>query len=273
GRNFDIGGGYILKPNLGFSYNIDLQKTVADMGPGSAEITSLNGIDSIFARTGYSNVNGGRVGLKGYLAAHAGLTVDLIKSTGEGSLWLGYDFEHHLYDKQLKDNSDYWEDYSPAYTEHDIGIGLGAWYTLDRKLSLGWSVEAGFHAANAGVSTVKRDDGLDPAHEYTEVIFGITPVAAAGVVYKVFPDKFNLNGSLSLCPIGYTYNKFSNNDTVNVTNTDKITNTVSGAAAATSLGFTWFITDGFAFDAYITTLAAGSRLNLTQFAALLSYKR
>ena len=273
GKNFDFGGGFILKPNLGFSYNIDLQKTVADHGPGSAQTTTLNGRDDFFARSQYSNVNGGRVGLKGYLAAHAGLAADLNKSTGDGSLWLGYDFEYHLYDNQLKDNSDYWEDYNPAYMGHNIGIGIGAWYTLDRKLSLGWSAEIGVNMAKAGITTVTRDDGVDPANEYTEFVFGLTPVVTAGIVYKFLPDKFNLNGSIALWPVSYTYDKFSNNDTVNVVNTERKTNTVSGAVATTSLGFTWFITDGFAFDACVTTLASGSRLNVTQFAALLSYKR
>jgi|GEM_PF-6920381 len=274
GKNFDLGGGYVFKPNVGFSYNFDLQKTVADTGPGSTETTTLNGQDDFFRRADYNGVNNGtgRVGLAGYIAAHLGLGFDLSTSTADGSLWLGYDLEYHLYDKQTE-SSGYWEDYSPSYLKNFIDIGVGAWYTIDRRLSLGWFVGSGFSIENASVTSVKKNGGAEPDNEYTEVIFGITPMISAGVVHKFLPDKFNINGSLALFPIGYTFSQFKDVDKRNAMTITRTDNTIESLAAQTSLGFTWFITDGLSFDAYLTTLANGSRLNLTNFSALLSYKR
>jgi hypothetical protein len=273
GRNFDLGGGLTLKPNLAFSYNTNLQKSVT-YKPGGAETTELNGSDSFFASTAYKrSVNDGKVGLTGYMAGHAGLSVDLSKSTGDGSLWFGYDLEQHLYDKQTTDNSDYWKDYNPSYAKHYIDIGVGAWYTLDRKLSLGWSAGSGFNIENAKVTSAKESYGTGPEREFTEVIFGINPSITAGVVFKALPNRLSLNGSIALYPVGYEYDKLTEYNSVSAITTETTTNTISSTKAETSLGFTWFIADGLSFDAYVTTHTNGSRLNLTDFSALLSYKR
>ena len=269
GKNF-ARGDYVFKPTLGLAYCFDLGKNVSDTGAGTITTTVLNGIDDFFAGTRYS-ANGGRVGLIGYMKAHAGLMVDLSKSTGDGSLWIGYNMEQHFYDRQTKDDSGYWEDYSPWLTKHGIQIELSAWYNMDRKLSLGWSVGSGFDLVSASVSTVQTI--LTNDNEYSELVFEIHPSIAAGVVYKLLPDKFNVNGSLVLFPAGYTYNQFTDNDIPSVIKTSTTAHNIASTAAVTSLGFTWFITDGFAFDACTTTLAIGSRINFTNFSALLSYKR
>ena len=280
GRNFDLGNGYVLKPNAGFSYNADLRKTVSSPGTaGGAETTMLTGIDPFFTASGYTGVNSGRVGLKGYLTAHAGLSVDLAKNTGDGSLWLGYDLKYNFYDRQTNVSSGAWTDYSPSLMGHYINAGLGAWYTLDRKVSLGWSVESCFELINASVTSAftsaMASGGLSPDHEYSETLFTMVPKAVIGVVYKMLPDKFNFNASIGLYPIGdgFILRKLDHTDISGVAAVSagkKIT--VNSAYAATSLGFTWFITDGFSFDAAATTLASGSKVNLTQFSALLSYK-
>ena len=281
GRNFKAGGGLTIKPNLAFRYNIDLQKNVTYDGPGDARITELNGKDNFFAAAAYgNNTNDGIVGLKGYVTAHAGVKLDLAKNATDGSLWLKYDFADYLYGNQTIDNTDYWKNYNPFRMDHSLTLGVGAWYTMDRKLSLGWSAESGFGLVHAKITSEQESFGAipnDPNHEFTEALFGIIPSIAAGVVYRALPDKFNLNAGIVLYPIMYTYNKFTDNDTVIVKAVTKTTNTISSARAETLLGFTWFITDGFAFDAAVSLAggsgANGSRLNLTDFSALLSYKR
>jgi len=277
GKNFDLGGGFVLKPNLGFTYNIDLRKTVA--GSGSAETTTLTGVDSFFTDSAYSNVNNGMVGLKGYLTGYAGLTADLSKNTTDGSLWLGYNLKYNFYDRQIKTGSGAWTDFDPSYMNHSINLGVGAWYALDRKLSLGWSVEGTFELTNAKITSaltsVWAGMGRSPDHKYTDIIFGFIPKAAFGVVYKPVPDRFNFNGSIALYPIGdgFIHRKLTHSDIsgVAVTTTEK-NNRVNATYAATSLGFTWFIIEKLSLDAGVTALTNGSRVNLTQFSALLSYK-
>ena len=269
GKNFDLGSGFVLKPNLGFSYNIDLRKNVTDPE------TTLEGVDSFFADSAYKDVNSGKVGLKGYLTGYAGLTADLSRNTTDGSLWFGYNLKYNFYDRQTTTSSGGWTDYDPFNMSHSINLGVGAWYTLDRKLSLGWSAEASFELKNAKVTSAMDDSGLPPDHRYTDFIFGIIPKAAVGVVYKPIPNRFNFNASIALYPIGdgFVHRKFTHTDISGVaTATTEKNNRVNATYAATSLGFTWFIIENLALDAGITTLTNGSRVNLTQFSALLSYK-
>ena len=270
GRNFEFGSGNVLKPNLGFNYNFDLQKTVTDPGTsGSIETTTLNGVDPFFSqKPGYSSINGGKVGLTGIIAAHAGVEVALPVY----SIWAGYDFETHTYDKQIS-SSAAWTDYAPSYTGHLINAGVGGWYTFDRKLSFAWSLESDFGIENAAVSSVQTNGLPVPDHKFSDSLFAIYPKMAAGVVYKLLPDKFNFNASIALYPLDFTYRKFTHNDISGVmTNTTEKTSKISTAYTDTALGFTWFITSGFSFDTAVNITANKIKVDLTSFSALLSYK-
>ena len=273
GRNFDLGNGYTFKPNLGFSYNINLQKTVSDPGDG-LETTTLTSIDPFFSRMdGYSDIQGGQVGLTGIVNGHAGMGVDLSAKAWDGSLWVGYDLETRTYDKQVTSSSDYWESYDPSYTSHLINVGVGAWYAMDRKLSLGWSVESDFDIKSAQITSVQKEDMPNPDHDFSDTLFKITPKITTGIVFKIKPDAFNFNGSLTLYPLDYSYRKFFHSDLSGVmSNTTTISNTVGTAKTGTSLGFTWFITDGFSFDTAIAAVF-GAKVDITAFSVLLSYKR
>ena len=276
GRNFVTGSGLTFKPNLGFTYGRNLQRTISDTA--GLVTTEFNGEDPFFAnRSGYTDINNGITGYTGYMAAHAGLGVDLSGTKGDASLWLGYDFLTHTYDRQTSQSSGYWEDYNPSYLGNMINLGVGAWYTMDRRLSFGWSVESDFAIANAKINSMEKK-GVDPEQTFTDFMIGIYPKIAAGVSYKMLVDILNLNASLTLYPLEYSYRKFTHDDqsliSTNIVNTS---NKINSAYAVTSLGFTWFITDGFLFDTVVSlaggSSANGSRINLTEFAALFSFKR
>lgn len=273
GKNFDMGGGYILKPNLGFAYCFDMNKTVSKPGGGSVETTTLGGADPYFSQAdGYTGILDGEVGLTGMINAGAGLGIDRAADGWDGSLWVDYGFETHLYDKQLTDTFGYWEDYAPSFTGHLINIGVGAWYALDRRLSLGWSVEGDFGLISAKVTSVQDTGGLPPDHEYSDLVFGISPKIAAGVVYKAVPDRLNFNASLALYPLEYSFRKFSHVDMAYTqeTRTDK-SHIIGSAYTTTSLGLTWFIANGLAFDTAISA-AMGARVDITALSALLSLR-
>jgi hypothetical protein len=268
GRNFELGGGLVVKPNLSFHYNIDLTKN--EMDSGGVETTTLNGMDHFFSqKDGYSNINDGKVGLTGIITAHAGLGIDLPIY----SIWAGYDFETHTYDKQMTNSSDDWVDYSPSYTRSLINIGVGGWYTLDRKLSFSWSLESDFDIENAAVTSEKLKGWLKPEHEFTDSIFAIYPKIAAGVVYKLLPDRFNFNASLALHPLDYSYRKFTHTDSgINPSTITDTSSKINSTYTDTALGFTWFIAPGFSFDAATNFIAGAAKVDLTAFSVLLSYK-
>jgi len=276
GKNFDLGSGLVLMPKLGFRYNASVQKSVTNPGtPGSVKTTALNGIDPYFSQaSGYTAIQNGQVGLTGIIGAHAGLEVDRSAGAWDGSLWAGYDFETHTYDNQISDSSGYWEGYNPSYTGHLINLGVSFCYTLDRKLSFGWSVEGDFGIVNAKVTSVQTQNDAMPDHNFTDAVYGIAPKLSAGVVYKALPDKFNFNASLALYPLEYSYRKFTHSDISGVMTTTTDTSSIINAAyATTSLGFTWFITDGFSLDAATGVNAASTTVDITNFSVLLSYRR
>ena len=275
GRNFDLGGETILKPKLGFTYNRNLQKTVSDPGgPGSVETTVYNGVDYFFAnQPGYVDVQDGKVGLTGIIAAHAGADLDLTLGGNDHSIWVGYDLETHTYENQVKDSSGYWEDYGPSYMGHCINAGIGAWYTLDRRLSFAWSAESDFALIKAAVTSVKTQTAPAVDHEYADSLFIISPKIAAGVSYKAIPDKLTFNASLALYPLEYTHRKFTHNDQSMFTKkTVDTSNKITSTYTATSLGLNWLITAGLSFDTAIGIVAGSTKADLTAFSALLSYK-
>jgi hypothetical protein len=274
GRNFKIRDGLILKPNLGFAYNFNLQENVLDPGtPGSIETTELKGIDPYFGNPnpGYVDINNGAVGYKGYYSIHAGLEAALLINAINSSIWASYDFASHNYDKQSTDSQGHWKSYNPAYSANIVNLGLGASYMLDRRLSMGWSVESDIKFANAAVTSIEEKNGLAPRHKYSEDMFGIYPKAAIGITSKLLVDILNLNGSIALYPLAYSYRKFKH-DVITIT-TDK-NHKINSAQAEPSLGFTWFLTNGLLMDLAASTIIdlSGSRLNLSRLALLLSYK-
>jgi hypothetical protein len=272
GKSFDIGDGLSFSPSLGFSYNIDLQKTVADTGPGSALITKLNGRSDFFTRSGYSNVNGGVVGLTGYITGHAGLQFDLSRNTRDGSLWVDYGLEYHMYDNQESDRFGYWENYNPAFMKNSIDIGFGVWYAVDRRLSFGWFTEFGFSLSNASVTSVTRNDGVKPVDEFNETLFEVSPLIVAGVVYKAVPDKLNFNGSLALYPFDFTFNKFEHINNTGAETMTRTANIIGKTITETSLGLTWFIMESLSLD-FAIAASTNARIDVTKFSTLLSYKR
>ncbi|MDR2543333.1 MAG: hypothetical protein LBC80_07800 [Treponema sp.] len=273
GKSFDIGDGLSFSPRFGFSYNIDLQKTVADIGPGSALLTTLTGRSGFFVRpgAGYSNINGGVVGLTGYITSSVGLQLDLSKNARDGSLWLDYGLEYHMFDKQTSGFS-YWEDFNPAFMRNSVDIGFGVWHAVDRRLSFGWFTEFGFDLINASVTSITRNDGVKPMHEFNETILEINPMIAAGVVYKAVPDKLNFNGSLTLHPFNYTRIKFEHTNNTSTETATTITNTIGKTITETSMGLTWFIMESLSLD-FAIAASRNARIDVTQFSTLLSYKR
>lgn len=288
GKKFDVNGGLIVKPDLGFHYNINTQKTTSKTG-SDAEMISLNGLDPFFSNADYkSDINNGQVGITGIISAHGGIGIDFPVGGNDYSVWAGYDLSNHLYDKQLTFDN-YWEDYKPSFTDHLINVGVGGWYDLDRRLSFAWTVGADVYLANAEI-TSKYTQTNDPvSHKFTESIFVVTPEIAAGVVFKAIPGKFNFNGSAALYPIGdgFIQRKLTHNDqsimSVKTTETNTTigkliepssgSNYYVGAYTVTSLGITWFVINGFAIDAAASVGISTARLDLTALSVLLSFKR
>ncbi|GHV95368.1 hypothetical protein AGMMS50293_16880 [Spirochaetia bacterium] len=276
GRNFAIGGG-VLKPTLGFSYTADLRKTLSDPGTaGSVETTTWTSEDGFFMESEYDDVytgaNNGQVGLTGAIAGSVDLGYDFSAGDADVSVWAGYGLRLYTYGKQTE-NSTTWTDYNPAHMVQSASIGVGAWYTLDRKLSLGWQAEGYFDFDKASITSEKVKDGPDPDHEFTDNRLGITPKLSVGVSFKALPDTFTVNASLALYPLHYSYREFEHID--KTAGPDTITDTIhiiDPTYSTTSLGFTWFIAKGLSFDAVAAIGVTGSRADLTNFSALLSYK-
>jgi opacity protein-like surface antigen len=173
--------------------------------------------------------------------------------------------EYYTYDKQTRvSGGDI--DYKPSHMAHEITLGFGALYELADNLSFGWSVEGTADIVNAKIT--------NPADstEYTDERFGITPLAAAGIVYQAIPGVFNLNGSFGIHPITYTYRKFSANLTGAGVDTVDTMHTVAGAFSTASLGFTWLIQSEFTLDAAMNFSTRAQTVNLSNFSILVSYK-
>jgi len=275
GRNFELADGSVLKPTLGFSYNVNMARTVT-RPPGGTETTSLNGIDPFFqwlqTELGASGLYGGEVGLTGGFNVHVGLGVDRAFGDVDGSLWASYDLEIRTYDKQRTTNAGGWSDHRPAFTGHEINIGIGAWYTLDRRVSFAWSVECAVSLGIAEVTSRWDSQYVVPEHQYAVSMFGISPKFAAGVVFQALPDRLNLNASLALFPFYFTHMQIDHTNIAAGTTVERRDTTVGSARTETSIGFTWFLGDNLSFDAALNT-AINARLDVTTFSALLSYRR
>jgi len=272
GRNFELANGLTLKPTLGFSYNLNTERTEA-RPIGQPRTTTLNGIDPFFSRPdlAFADLNGGRVGLTGGINVHAGLGVDRVFGDVDGSLWVGYDLEIRTYDRQTR-ASGTWTDFAPSFNQHLINVGVGAWYTLDRRLSFAWSVECDINIISAEVTSAQHT-GANPVHQLAISEVEISPQFAAGVVFQAIPGRFNLNASIALSPLQFTRTQMEHHylgvgaETTNITTTN-----ISRAQTYTLLGFTWFLGDNLSLDAALNP-APGARIDATTFAMLLSYKR
>ena len=258
-------GGGVTKPSLEFFYNINLAKTTSKPSGGS-ETTTLNGVDPFFNSTEYASVNAGAVGLTGAFGGKAELAHDFALGEADASAWLSYGIISYTYDKQTRvSGGDV--DYKPSHAEHAITIGFGAWYELADNLSFGWSAEG-----VASIVSAKITNNAAVKVEYTDERFGITPVAAAGIVYQAIPGAFNLNGSFGINLIRYTYRKFSADVAGTAIDTVDTMHTVTGASSTASLGFTWLIQPEFTLDAAMNFSTRGQTVDLSNFSILLSYK-
>jgi hypothetical protein len=262
GKSINWGGG-VTKPLLSFFYNVNLQKTTSK-SPGGSETTILNGVDGFFNATEYTGVNAGAVGLTGCFGGAGELAHDFALANADAAAWISYGIVSYTYDKQTRvTGGDV--DYKPSHTEHEITLGFGAWYELADNLSFGWSAEGVASIINAKVTSTALT-------KYTDERFGITPVAAAGIVYQAIPGVFNLNGSLRLNAITYTYRKFSADLAgTGIDNVDTM-HEITGAFSTASLGFTWLIQSEFTLDAAMNFNTRGQAVNLSNFSILVSYK-
>jgi len=275
GKNFTAKDA-VIKPYLGIVYNSDLQKTKEKSG--TRETTTLNGTDPFFgSQSGYVDIQDGKVGYSGSITARGGFGIDNPGRNADNSIWLEYNFETHTYSNQLADSTDYWEKYNPVFTAHHIKLGAGSWYNLDRRLSFSWLAEGDIGLINAKI-TSKQDStsydlGLDPDHEYTDLHLGIFPKIAAGVCYKAIPDKLNFNAGFALYPLDYIYRKFNHTDMAYTGDTlIQKSNKISTAYTTASLGLSWLVTNGFLLDIATDFAAGATRVDLTTFSILLSYK-
>jgi hypothetical protein len=279
GKTFAFGsGGITLKPSLGFVYTINLQKDESNAGTaGSPDITMLQGVDSLFVGSEYgANVNTGAVGLTGTIGAGAGIAVDFNQNLGKRSVWLNYGLSYFTYDKQSETSDGNWTDYDPSHTGHTVTVGLGADRELDPKFSLGWFFETTFTFENAGVTSGKTSTAgtvTNPVHEYTDKRFGIAPEAGIGFVYQALPGKFNINGSLGVYPLTFSYRKFEDVDSAASTTTTDTIQVIEGMYSTTTLGITWFIGEGLTLDAVTGVGTRGSTVDITNLSVLLNFKR
>jgi len=278
GRNFELADGSVLKPTLGFSYNVNMARTVIRPVATGVETTTRTGIDPFFEWLqtemggAASGLYGGEVGLTGGFNVHVGLGFDRAFGDVDGSLWASYDLEIRTYDKQRTTNAGGWSDHRPAFTGHEINIGIGAWYTLDRRVSFAWSVECAVSIAVAEVTSRWDSQYTVPEHQYAVSKFGISPKFAAGVVFQAFPDRFNLNASLALFPFYFTRMQIDHTNIAAGTTINRTETVIGNTITATSIGFSWFLGDNLSFDAALNS-TFNARLDVTTFSVLLSYKR
>ena len=272
GRNFELENGLTLKPTLGFSYNTNRART-EERPAGGTRTTTLNGIDPFFSRTdlGFVELNDGRVGLTGGFNVHAGMGVDRAFGDTDASLWVSYDLNIRTYDRQ-RTGSGEWADFAPSFARHLINIGVGAWYTLDRRLSFAWSAECAIGIISAEATSMQDQTGLPPNHQFAVSIVEISPKFAAGVVFQAIHDRFNVNASLALFPFIYRRTQVDHNNLAMVETIDRTETIFSNIRTYTSAGFTWFLGDNLSFDAALTA-APAARIDVTSFSLLLSYKR
>jgi hypothetical protein len=77
-----------------------------------------------------------------------------------------------------------------------------------------------------------------------------------------------------LYPLDFTYRNFTHVDISGVaTTTTEKTNTINPAYTVTSLGLTWFLGRGLSFDLATDFVIGSTKVDLTTFSLLLSYKR
>jgi hypothetical protein len=272
GKNFELQNGLTLKPSVGFWYNTNMEKTVTKPA-GGVETTTLTGVDSFFSRTdlGLLELNGGRVGLTGGFNVYAGLEAVRYWGSTEGSVWLSYNLDLRTYDKQTESGSSY-TDYSPSFHSHLINLGVGATYALDRRLSFAWAFGLGVGITNADITSAQDETPLAPNHEFSLTLLELFPKLSGGVVYRVMPERFNLNASLALMPADFSLLQLDHTDQTTARSIKTTSTRIDNAHSLTSLGFTWFVIDNLTFDAALNA-AVAARVDVTAFSMLVSYKR
>jgi hypothetical protein len=278
GKNFEVSD-ITIKPSLGVAYNFNRQRseTRTTEPETNPTIKTLDGVDHLFEADVFSTVNngvdpfsGGTVGLTGFLTVNAGLSINRSGSLGDGSVWLGYELQYFAYDRQTTQSNGKYTDYNPAHQYHGVNLGLGAWYDLDDKLSIAWSAEVDIGIENAEINSGKTETA-GPVSEFDYKAFTIEPSLSTGLIYMLIPDTLSLNAAFSIVPLTYTNRKISNTATATNYTTSDALNDIGGITTTTSLGFTWFITDGLVLDAAMDPVTT-SRLDIGRVSILVSYK-